>query len=153
MRVDVLSGLERVLLRNPTFSSVTQKAHKYVWYFLPLDNTAKPSPEILISDRNIYEILRNHLCHIWELSNEVLYDFIPQGYQKYDRPKLKVQLLLSKFRLFNIDLSYFWCHLRCKVIQYLIGKLLKIVKMNQEGLVVEAFQHLSGHLEKCQIIT
>ena len=61
MRVNVLSGLERVLLRNPTFSSVTQKAHKYVWYFLPLDNTAKLSPEILISDKNVHKILRKGL--------------------------------------------------------------------------------------------
>ena len=30
-----------------------------------------------------------------------------KGYQKYGRSKLKNQLLLSKFRLFKFDLSYF----------------------------------------------
>ena len=30
-----------------------------------------------------------------------------KGHQKYYRSKLKLQLLLSKFRLFNFDLSYF----------------------------------------------
>ena len=61
-----------------------------------------------------------------------------KGYQKYDKSKLKIQLLLSKFRLFNFDLSYFWYHLRYRVIQYLIGKLSVMVKMGQEGLVVTA---------------
>ena len=31
-----------------------------------------------------------------------------KGYQKYDKSKLKVQSLLSKFRCFNFDLSYFY---------------------------------------------
>ena len=61
-----------------------------------------------------------------------------KGYQKYDRSKLKVQLLLSKFRLFNFDLLYFCYHLRYRVIQYLIGKLSDMVKMGQEDLVVAA---------------
>ena len=60
------------------------------------------------------------------------------GYQKYIRSKLKVQLLFSKFRLFTFDLSYFRYHLRYRVIQYLIGKLLDTVKMGQEGLVIAA---------------
>ena len=51
---------------------------------------------------------------------------------------MKVQLLLSKFRLLNFDLLYFWYHLRCRVIQYLIRKLSEMVKMGQEGLVVAA---------------
>ena len=61
-----------------------------------------------------------------------------KGYQKYDRLKLKIQLLLSKFRLFNFDLSYFWYQLRFRVIQYLNGKLSDMVKIGQEGLVVAA---------------
>ena len=44
-----------------------------------------------------------------------------KGHQKYDRSKLKVQLLLSKFRLFNFDLSYLLYPLRYRVTQYLIG--------------------------------
>ena len=31
----------------------------------------------------------NHLCHVWELSNEVLYDPIPQGVSKI--PQVKVE--------------------------------------------------------------
>ena len=42
-----------------------------------------------------------------------------KGYKKYERSKLKIQLLLSKFRFFNFDLSYFWYPLRYRVIQYL----------------------------------
>ena len=61
-----------------------------------------------------------------------------KGYQKYDRSKLKVQLLLSKFRLFNFDLLYFSYPFSYRVIQYLIGKLLGMVKMGQESLVVAA---------------
>ena len=59
-------------------------------------------------------------------------------YQKYDRSKLKVQLLLSKFRLFNFDLLHFWLPLRYRVTQYLIRKFSDMVKMGQEGLVVAA---------------
>ena len=61
-----------------------------------------------------------------------------KGYQKYNKPKLKVKLLLSKFRLFNFDPSYLWYHLRYRVIQYLIGKLLNMVTMGQVALVVAA---------------
>ena len=52
-----------------------------------------------------------------------------KGHQKYDRSKLKVQLLLSKFKLFNFDLSYLLYPLRYKVTQYLIRKLSDMVKM------------------------
>ena len=61
-----------------------------------------------------------------------------KGHQKYDRSKLKVQLLLSKFRLFNFDLSYLLHPLRYKVTQYLIRKLSDMVKMGIEGLAVAA---------------
>ena len=61
-----------------------------------------------------------------------------KGHQKYDRSKLKVQLLLSKFRLFNFDLSYLLYPLRYKVTQYLIRKLSDMVKMGIEGLAVAA---------------
>ena len=59
-------------------------------------------------------------------------------YQNYDRSKLKIQLLLSKFRLFKFDLSYFWYPLRYRVIQCLIGKLSDMVKIGQESLDVAA---------------
>ena len=61
-----------------------------------------------------------------------------KGHQKYDRSKLKVQLLLSKFRLFNFDLSYLLYPLRYKVTQYLIRKLSDMVKMGIKGLAVAA---------------
>ena len=61
-----------------------------------------------------------------------------KGYQKYNRLKLKVQLLLSKFRLFNFDLSYLLYPLRYRVKQYLIRKLSDMVKMGNEGLAVAA---------------
>ena len=61
-----------------------------------------------------------------------------KGHQKYNRSKLKVQLLLSKFRLFNFDLSYLLYPLRYKVTQYLIRKLSDMVKMGIEGLAVAA---------------
>ena len=61
-----------------------------------------------------------------------------KGHQKYDRSKLKVQLLLSKFRLFNFDLSYLLYPLRYRVTQYLIRKLSDMVKMGIEGLAVAA---------------
>ena len=59
-------------------------------------------------------------------------------YQKYDRSKLKNLLLLSEFRSFNFDILYIWSPFRYKVIQYLIGKLLDMVQMIQEGKVVAA---------------
>ena len=71
-----------------------------------------------------------------------------QGYQKYNMSRLKVQILLSKFRLFNFYLSYFQYHLKCRVVQYQIGKLSCIVKMGKEVLVVAALLTLLGHLEK-----
>ena len=63
-------------------------------------------------------------------------------YQKYDKSKLKGLLLLSEFRSFNFDLSYFVIPFRCRVIEYLIGKLSDMVKMIQEGLVVVALSTL-----------
>ena len=60
------------------------------------------------------------------------------GYQKYDRSKLKIQLLLSKSRLFKFDLSFFLYHLSYRTIQYLIGKLSDMVKMGKDSLVVAA---------------
>ena len=59
-----------------------------------------------------------------------------KGLQKYDRSKLKILLLLSEFRSFKFDLSYFSSPFRYRVIQYLIGKLSDMVKMIQEGKVV-----------------
>ena len=61
-----------------------------------------------------------------------------KGNQKYDKSTLKVQLLLSKFRLFNFDLSYLLYPLRYRVTQYLIRKLSDMVKMGIEGLAVAA---------------
>ena len=61
-----------------------------------------------------------------------------KAYQNHNRSKLKFQFLLSKFWLLNFDLSHFWYHLRYRVIQYPIEKLLDMVKMGQEGLVVAA---------------
>ena len=52
-----------------------------------------------------------------------------KGHQKYNRSKLKIQLLSSKSRLFKFDLLYFWYHLRYRVIHYLIWKLSDMVKM------------------------
>ena len=52
-----------------------------------------------------------------------------KGNQKYDRSMLKVQLLLSKFRLLN---------LRYRITQYLIRKLSDMVKMGIECLAVAA---------------
>ena len=60
-----------------------------------------------------------------------------QEYQKYDRSKLKAQLLLSKFRLFNFDLSYLLYPFRYKITQYLIRKL-SDMEMGIEGLAVAA---------------
>ena len=61
-----------------------------------------------------------------------------KGCQKYDKSKLRVLLLLSKLRHFEFDLSYFLYPFRYKVIQYLIGKPLDMVKMSQEGSMVTA---------------
>ena len=38
-------------------------------------------------------------------------------YQKYDRSKLRILLLLSEFRCVNFYLSFFWCPFRYKVIK------------------------------------
>ena len=51
------------------------------------------------------------------------------GYQKYDRSKLKVLFSLSELRSFNFDLLYFWSPFQYRVIQYLIGKLSDMIKM------------------------
>ena len=50
----------------------------------------------------------------------------------------KSPFLLSKFKSSNFDLLYFQCPLRYRVIQYLIWKLLLVVKMSQEGLGMAA---------------
>ena len=76
-----------------------------------------------------------------------------KGHQKYDRSKLKVQLLLSKFRLFNFDLSYLLYPLRYKVTQYLIRKLSDMVKMGRKGLVELLLLCLFGGLEKWEFTT
>ena len=60
------------------------------------------------------------------------------GFKKYHWSKFKVLLLLREFRSFYFDWLYFWSPFWYKVIQYLIGKLLDIVKMIQEGKVVAA---------------
>ena len=58
--------------------------------------------------------LLTHICHIWELSNEVLHSMTLYltGCQKHDKSKSKVLLLLSRFNRFNFDLSYFWYFFR-----------------------------------------
>ena len=70
--------------------------------------------------------LFNHLYHIWELSNEVLYNSLPKGVSKCYWTKLKV-LLESEFRSFNFYPSYFWSPFRYRVIKYLIGKISDMV--------------------------
>ena len=50
-------------------------------------------------------------------------------YKKYSRSKLKSLNSLNRSRTFNFDMSYFLYLFRYRVIQYLIGKLLDIVKM------------------------
>ena len=59
-------------------------------------------------------------------------------YQKYDKSKLKGLLLLSEFRSFNFDLSNSLSPFRYRVIQYLMGKLLDMVKIIQGGKIVAA---------------
>ena len=54
-----------------------------------------------------------------------------KGLQNYDRSNLKLLNSLDKSRTFKFDLSYFWYPFR--VIQYLIKKLLDMVKMIQKG--------------------
>ena len=62
-----------------------------------------------------------------------------KGLEKYERSKLKLFNSLDKSRTFNFDLSYFEVSLGTGSYSiYLIGKLLDIVKMIQEGLVVAA---------------
>ena len=95
--------------------------------FLPAKNVGLPMPTLLFN--TICESFQMRYCMTLYL----------KGHQKYDRSKLKVQLLLSKFRLFNFDLSYFWYLLRYRVIQYLIWKLSDMVKMRKKGLLVAAF--------------
>ena len=71
-----------------------------------------------------------------------------KGHQKYNRSKLKLQLLLSKFRLFNFDMSFLLYTLRYRVKQYLIGKFSDMVKIGQECLVEVQLLYLLGGLEK-----
>ena len=73
-------------------------------------------------------------------------------HQKYDRLKLKVWLLSSKFRLFNFDLWYFWYPLRCRVIKYLIWKLSYMVKMGKEGLVERLLLYLFGGFKNSNLL-
>ena len=61
-----------------------------------------------------------------------------KGHQKYNSSKLKVQLSLSKFRLFNFDLTYLLYPLRYRVTQYLIRKLSVMVNVGIEVLAVVA---------------
>ena len=66
-----------------------------------------------------------HLTHIYhkcKLSNEVMCDPIPKGVLKYIKWKMKLYLLLCKFRCFNFDLSYFLYLLKFRIIQYLFRK-------------------------------
>ena len=56
-----------------------------------------------------------------------------KGYQKYESSELKVLLLLSEFRHFDFHLLYFWYPFKYRVINYLIGKLSDMVKMNKGG--------------------
>ena len=78
----------------------------------------------------------------WGLRNTfgffTLYSPLIKGYQKYNKSKLTVHFMWSKFRFFNFDLLNFWYPLRYRGIQNLIGKLSDMVKMGQESLVVAA---------------
>ena len=59
------------------------------------------------------------------------------GIQRFlGKSKLKRLNLLNKSWTFNFDLSYFWYSLRYEAIHYLIGKVLDMVKMSQEGSIV-----------------
>ena len=60
-------------------------------------------------------------------------------YQKYNRSKLKVLLLLCEFRSCNFDLSYFLSPFRYRITKYLIGKLSDTVKIISEGKVLAVF--------------
>ena len=64
---------------------------------------------------------------------------------------MKGQLLLIEFKLFNFDLSYLLYTLRYKVTQYLIRKLLDMVKMGIEGLAVAALLILVKASQKLKI--
>ena len=55
-------------------------------------------------------------------------------YQTYNRSKLKVQLLLRKFRLFNLHMSYFRYYLKYRAIQYLIKKAFRYGKDGSKRL-------------------
>ena len=54
--------------------------------------------------------------------------------RKYERSKLRVPFLLSKFRHLNFDLSYFRCQLRYRFIQYLISKVSLVMLRVKVGL-------------------
>ena len=58
------------------------------------------------------------------------------GYQKYDRLKLKVLILSIEFWSFNFDLWYFWSPVRYRFIQSLIRELSDMVKMIWEDKFV-----------------
>ena len=59
-------------------------------------------------------------------------------YQKYHRSNLKSLNLLNKSWTFNFDLSYFWYSLRYRIIQYLIGKLSDMVKIDEDSSFMAA---------------
>ena len=82
--------------------------------------------------------LFTHLCHIWELSNKVLYDPVLKGASKVWQFQGESSTSLSEFRSFNFDLLYFWYPLRYRVIQYPIGKLSDMVKMIQDDQIMAA---------------
>ena len=56
-----------------------------------------------------------------------------KGYQKYDKSKLLIQFLCSKFSRFNFELSYFQYPLKFSVTHYLRRKVSVVVNMIQEG--------------------
>ena len=76
-----------------------------------------------------------------------------KGYQKYDMSKLKNLNLLNKSWTFKFDMSYFWCPLRYRVIQYLIWKLSDMVKMGQQGLAEVLLLYLFVGFEKWEFTT
>ena len=78
-------------------------------------------------------------------------------YQKYKKPKLKVLLLLSKFRRINFDLSYLWYPFRYRTVQFLTVPHLKSGTYNLRELMPKAHckpHYSNSHLEKvaCKLV-
>ena len=72
------------------------------------------------------------LTHILKTTNETFkmryyVNLYLNWHRKYERSKLKVPFVLSKFKRFNFDLLYFWCQLRYRFTQYLILKVSLVV--------------------------